>query len=100
MIEKAIKITISEWDNIRRSLEKCGDIGKLAPEEVVTDDPILMLKKIFTFHLKPYRNGKKLLKHGYSIPEAADVFAALTTNAAERLGLTRGLAVAFGEGYS
>ena len=43
---------------------------------------------------------KKLLKHGYSIPEAAEGFAALATNAAERLVLTRGLAVAFGEGYS
>jgi hypothetical protein len=43
---------------------------------------------------------KKLLKYGYSIPEAVDVFAALATKAAERLGLTRGLALAFGEGYS
>ena len=60
MIEKAIKIAIWEWNNIRRSPEKCGDIGELAPEDVVRDDPILMLtKKILTFHLKPYRNGQK-----------------------------------------
>ena len=39
MIEKAIKIAISEWDNIRRSLKKCGDIGELAPEDVIIDDP-------------------------------------------------------------
>ncbi len=60
MIEKAIKIAIGEWNNIRRSLEKCGDIGELAPEDVVTDDPILVLtKKILNSHLKPYRNGQK-----------------------------------------
>jgi hypothetical protein len=34
MIEKAIKIAIREWDNIRRSLGRCGDIGELAPEVV------------------------------------------------------------------
>ncbi len=34
MIEKAINIAIREWDDIRRSPEKCRDIGELAPEVV------------------------------------------------------------------
>jgi len=101
MIEKAIKIAIREWGNIKCSLEKCGDIGELAPEEVVTDDPILMLtKKFLLFTSSLIEMDKKLLKYGYSIPEASDVFAALATKAAGRLGLTRGLTLAFGGGYS
>ncbi len=90
---KAIKIAIREWDNIRRSLEKCGDVGELAPEDVVTDDPIHMLvKKFLLFTSSLIEMDKKLLKYRYSIPEASDVFAALAEKAAERLGLARGLA--------
>ena len=89
MIEKAIKIAISEWDNIRRSLKKCGDIGELAPEDVVTDDPYSYAYKKILLHLKLIEMDKRLLKCGYSIPEAADVFTVLATEAEVRLGLTR-----------
>ena len=90
MIEKAIKIAISKWDNIRRSLKKCGDIGELAPEDVVTDDPILRLTKKFLILISSLiEMDKKLLKYGYRIPETADVFTVLATEASERLALTR-----------
>ncbi len=101
MKEKAIKIAIGEWDNIKRSLERCGEIGELAPEDVVTDDPILVLtKKFLLFTSSLIEMDKKLLKYRYRIPEASDVFAALAIKSAERLGLARGLALAFGGGYS
>ena len=101
MKEKAIKIAIREWDNIKCSLERCGDIGELAPEDVVTDDPILVLtKKFLLFTSSLMEMDKKLLKYRYRIPEASDVFAALAIKSAERLELARGLALAFGGGYS
>ncbi|MGH7800607.1 MAG: hypothetical protein ACREOW_08250 [Thermodesulfobacteriota bacterium] len=101
MKEKAIKIAIREWNNIRRSLEKCGDVGELVPEDVVTDDPILVLtKKFLLFTSSLIEMDKELLKYRYRIPEASDVFAALATKSAERLGLARGLGLAFGRGYS
>ena len=90
MIEKAIIVAIGEWNSIRRSLEKCGDIGELASEEVVIDDPYsYAYKKNLTFHLKLIEMGKRLLKCVYSIPEAADVFTVLDAEAEVRLGLTR-----------
>ncbi|MGH7799434.1 MAG: hypothetical protein ACREOW_02255 [Thermodesulfobacteriota bacterium] len=52
--------------------------------------PILRLtKKFLLFTSSLIEMDKKLLKYGYRIPEAADVFTGLATEASERLALPK-----------
>ena len=98
MIDKALEVAKREWENIRSSLSMCGDIGDFNPDDFVLDRPTLISN-----HLCLITNliemDTKFKRHGYSTPEALDVFITLATRAAERLGLSEGLALTFGSGY-
>ena len=99
-IEEANCIAKREWKNIRRSLEMCGgDIGDFRPEDFLKGEHALVGDS-FLFLTNLVEMERKLPKHGYSTPEASDVFTILATKAAENLGLKRVLALAFGGGYS
>lgn len=95
---RAVQIAKREWENIRISLENCGDIGEVDFEDSVNSE----IMRIEGFHLVKnlIEMESKLSKYGYFTPEAAYVFSTLALGAAKRLGLTCRLAHAFGSGYS
>ena len=100
LVKNALEIANREWENIRTSLEECGDIG------------------IFDYETGLYNNGKseintgpsmvrsllemdrKLPKCSYFTMEAANVFSTLASKAGVTLGLCESLATIFGCGYS
>lgn len=88
-----------EWDKIRTSLERCGDIGKI---DYSGFDGIDLDEGPRGFRLAKNAIGmdNKLPRHGYFTEEAAFVYTYLAANAAERLGLGGKLAHTFGRGFS
>lgn len=97
-IIRTLRIARREWGNIRSSLEACGDIGEFDSENPINS----RLTEIEGSHL--VKNlidmDNKFETHGYFTQEAAYVFSALVSSAAERLGLVGGLADTFANGYS
>ncbi len=97
-ILKAFEIAKREWENIRISLEYCGDIGDFDSENPLNSS----LGEVASLHLT--RNliemDNKFQRQWYFTPEAANVFNTLAPIAAERLGLVGRLAHTFGRGYS
>lgn len=95
-IQRALQIAQREWENIRVSLENCGDIGEFGLENSVC------LLQVEGLHL--IRNliemENKLPKSGYFTGEAASIFTNLASIAAERIGFKDNLAQVFGTGYS
>lgn len=100
-IERATQIATREWENIRASLKRCGDIGPFFSEKQIGGSPDVL----------SVSNGLILLKNligmdtkfstcGYYTPEAAIVFAHLGSKAGKRLGLNCSLAQSFGSGYN
>jgi hypothetical protein len=98
MIDKALEVARREWENIRGSLTMYGDIGDFNPEDFILGKPTL-ISDLLCFITNLIEMDKQLIRHGYSTPEALDVFTTVATKAAERLGLSEGLALAFGSGY-
>jgi hypothetical protein len=117
-LERALEIARREWENVRLSLEKAGDIGEfdkrdfmigVIEEDVIIREPLKSPTKSVsgyspTFY--PMYFVKNLLKmeekledKGYRTIEALYVFIELATIAAERLGLHGTFAMAFGAGY-
>ncbi len=97
-INRVVQIARREWENIKSSLEMCGDIG-----EFDSENPIhCRLTEIEGSRLVQNITGmgNKFQTYGYFTQEAAYVFSALVSSAAERLGLVGGLAETFGNGYS
>jgi hypothetical protein len=118
--QRALHIAKREWQNIRLSLQSCGDIGELVGVQLVakfnrradveaanfsSQSPIRISKSnknsLFVRDLidMDYKLNR-LPTYGYFTQEAAHVFVALTAKAGERLGLKGGLAKTFGNGYS
>ncbi len=114
----ALEVAKREWNNIRESLEFCGDIGEFSKKDymigVVEEDVILRElslnpSKSISFHSPNYypiyfvRNllwmEDKFPHKSYKTPEALYVFIELATKAAERLGLEGNLSMGFGVGY-
>jgi hypothetical protein len=91
-IRSVFQIAKREWENISVSLELCGDIGKFDLVRYIEREPQLIRNLIGM--------EKKIHEHDYLTREAAYVFTELGKEAGERLGLTPGLAGAFGGGYS
>ena len=91
-IRSVFQIAKREWENISVSLELCGDIGKFDLVRYIEREPLLIRNLIGM--------EKKIHEHDYLTREAAYVFTELGKEAGERLGLTSGLARAFGGGYS
>lgn len=94
-IGRAFQTARREWDNIRLSLEACGDIGEFDSKDFAGGGSECLA--LFR-NLNEMEN--KFAKHGYFTPEAAYVFSALASIAAEKLGLTDSPAQIFGSGYS
>lgn len=95
--QRAIQVAEREWENIRTSLEPCGDIGEFGSKNhldirLISEDSLLIRNLI--------EMENKFGTHRYLTPEAAYVFTTLASMAAEELGLTGELAQNFGNGYS
>ncbi len=98
-IQRAIQAAEREWENIRASLEMCGDIGGfdttnslnigLIPES----EDSLLVKNLIEME-------NKFPTHRYLTPAAAYVFTTIASRAAGALGLIGELAQNFGSGYS
>ncbi|HXG31181.1 MAG TPA: hypothetical protein VNK81_06010 [Thermodesulfobacteriota bacterium] len=118
VLERAIDIAKREWENVRVSLELCGDIGEFSKrdfmigtieEDVIIREPLISPTKSVsgyapTFY--PMYFVKNLLameerfrEHGYKTTEALYVFIEIVTKAAERLGLLGKFSTGFGVGY-
>jgi hypothetical protein len=97
-INRVLQIARREWENIKSSLEMCGDIGEFDSENPIHG----RLTEIEGSRLVQNITGmgNKFQTYGYFTQEAAYVFSALVSSAAERLGLVGGLAETFGNGYS
>jgi hypothetical protein len=97
--KSVFKIAEREWDKIRISLERCGDIGKFEYkgfDDIDLDED----QRGFRLAKNAIRMDKKVQRYGYFTEEAAFVYSYMAANAAERLGLTGKLAQTFGRGYS
>ena len=115
----ALEIAEREWNNIRVSLELCGDIGKfdkedfmigIIDEDIIVREPIESPTKSVSFYsptFYPMYFVKNLLvmeskfeDHGYMTIEALNAFIELATKAVSRLGLEGNFAMGFGSGYA
>jgi hypothetical protein len=95
---KTLEIAKREWENIRVSLERCGDIGEFDSEDPI-NARFIRIEGI-TFFRNLMEMDNKLPKNGYFTPEASYVFTTLASIAGERLGLTSRFAKTFGSGYA
>lgn len=98
-ILKALQIATREWENIRLSLEMCGDIGEFQSKNTATTEPLIVSEGLLLVR-NIIEMDNKLSTYGYFTPEAGYVFTTLASMAAEELGLTDELAQPFGKGYS
>ncbi|HWP91012.1 MAG TPA: hypothetical protein VNN20_02280 [Thermodesulfobacteriota bacterium] len=90
-IQTEFQVLRREWENIKLSLEICGDIGDFD----FWNDPCL--SSDLARNLMEMDN--KILVNGYLTLEAAYVFTTLATKAGENLGLSGDFAKTFGSGY-
>jgi hypothetical protein len=98
MIDKAIQVLRREWENLRCSLEMCGDIGDFNPEDFSISR--WTVEKEYTGFISTLiEMDERLSQYGYATPEALTVFTVLASTAAEKLGLKEKLTFAFGMGY-
>src|SRR6201993_2080388 len=98
-VQGAIQIAKREWENIRLSLQMCGDIGEFdSINRINTSSPIVSEALPLIRSLIEMEN--KLSTYGYFTPEAGHVFTYLASRAGERFGLSYKLAQTFGRGYS
>lgn len=117
-LEQGLKIAGREWNNIRKSLELCGDIGEFNADDfmvgTIEEDVIMRLPKLSptksvsvyapTFYPMYFiRNlrimDEKFQDKGYRTTEALYSFIELATRASEKLGLSGNISMAFGAGY-
>lgn len=117
-LEHGLDIARREWNNIRKSLELCGDIGEFKADDfmvgTIDEDVIMRLPKISptksvsvyapTFYPMYFLKNLKLMdekfeEKGYRTTEALYSFIELATRASEILGLKGNMSTAFGAGY-
>ena len=117
-LEHGLGIAGREWNNIRKSLALCGDIGEFHADDfmvgMIEEDVIMRLPKISptksvsvyapTFYPMYFLKNLKIMdqkfdEKGYSTTEALYSFIELATRASERLGLKGNMSMAFGAGY-
>jgi len=96
---KAIRIARREWENIRTSLERCGDIGEFDFRDYPNAGFFLLSRGSLLIR-NLMEMDKKLPTYGYITPEAAYVFAVLASRSGERIGLIDRIAQTFGSAYS
>lgn len=100
LVQNALEIANREWENIRTSLEECGDIGVFNDESQLYDNGSSRIDKCFSLVRSLIEMDSKLPKYGYFTMDAAHVFATLASKAGVTLGLCESLAYKFGCGYS
>lgn len=117
-IAKALDIAEREWENIRLSLQLCGDIGEFSKddfmigiisEDIIANHPKKSPTKSVSFYSPTYypmyfvanllTMEEKLSEDGYKTVEALYTFIELATKAAFRLGLEGNFGMGFGSGY-
>jgi len=118
-LNASLKIAEREWDNVRTSLELCGDIGDFCKEDfmvgiikeyVIVRQPLNSPTKSVSGYSPTYypmyfvRNllvmDDKMSDLGYQSVEAMYVFIELAVKAVSRLGLDGNFAMGFGNGYA
>jgi hypothetical protein len=100
-IKRAFEIATRGWENVKASLEICGDIGgfhsrnhaRSKPNSILVSEGLHLVRNIIMMEIK-------LSTYGYFTQEAAYVFTYIASRAAERLGLKGEMAQIFGRGYS
>lgn len=117
-LEHCLAIARREWNNIRKSIELCGDIGEFNADDfmvgTIEEDVIMRLPKTSptksvsvyapTFYPMYLLNNLNLMdqkfeEKGYRTTEALYSFIELATIASEKLGLIGNMSIAFGAGY-
>jgi hypothetical protein len=97
-ILRAFIIAKREWENIKISLERCGDIGEFDSDHPVNSRLTQLEGSRLVTNLVKMED--RFPSQRYFTPEAAYVFSTLASSAGERLGLVGKLAQTFGKGYS
>jgi hypothetical protein len=100
LVQNALEIANREWENIRTSLEECGDIGVFKDESQLYNNGSSQIDKGLSLGRSLIEMDSKLRKFGYFTMDAAHVFATLASKAGVTLGLCENLASKFGCGYS
>lgn len=99
-MQNALEIANREWENIRTSLEECGDIGVFGYETTLYSNGTSEIDTGSSLVRSLIEMDSKNPKYRYFTIEAANVFAALASKAGVTLGLCESLASKFGCGYS
>lgn len=118
-IESAMKTAEREWDNIRASLEMCGDVKRFSArdfmvgvmeEDLITKKPLYSPTKSVDTNSPTYypmylvKNLIEMDRHmperGYHTPQALYCHIELATGAVSDLGLKGTLAMGFACGYA
>ena len=118
-LNEALVIAEREWENVRSSLMKAGDIGAFNKEDFmigVIEEDVIIRKPLSsptksvsvydpTFYPMYFVQNcltmdSKLAKEGYKTIEALYVFVELAAKASERLGLSGSFSMSFGAGYA
>ncbi|HLE24517.1 MAG TPA: hypothetical protein VI935_02570 [Thermodesulfobacteriota bacterium] len=98
MINKQLRIARREWENIRQSLEMCGDIGDFNPEDL--RNSIWFIGQEYEGFISNIIDmDEKFSQCGYGTSDALNVLTKFASVAAEKLGFKEELASAFGMGY-
>jgi hypothetical protein len=100
LVQNALEIANREWENIRTSLEECGDIGFFDYEKQLYKNGSSQIDGGLSLVRSLIEMDSKLPKYGYFTIEAASVFATLASKAGVALGLCESLASKFACGYS
>jgi hypothetical protein len=100
LVQNALEIANREWENIRTSLEECGDIGFFDYEKQLYKNGSSQIDGGLSLVRSLLEMDSKLPKYGYFTMEAANVFGTLASKAGVALGLCESLASKFACGYS
>jgi hypothetical protein len=99
--QRAIQIARREWENIKVSLEMCGDIGEFSVKDYININGRFALPSVdITLVRNLIEMDNKFPIYGYFTQEAAYVFSTLASRAGKRIGLIGRVARTFGIGYS
>lgn len=100
LAHNSLEIAKRQWENIRISLEECGDIGVFVYESALYENGTSEIDKGSSLIRSLVEMDSKIPKCSYFTIEAAIVFSTLASKAGVRLGLCESLASKFGCGYS
>ena len=100
LVRNALDIANREWENIRTSLEECGDIGAFNNGSQLYNNGSSQVDEDLSLSRSLIEMDGKLSKYGYFTMDAAHVFVTLASKAGVTLGLSKNVASKFGCGYS